>query len=1316
EQAALFCEGEQLSYRELNERANRLARTLRSHGVTSDRLVGLITDRSVDMIVGIFGILKAGGAYVPIDPTYPEERIRYMLDDSGAELLLTQNHLVGNVAFDGKVLVLDGEQAVYHEDGSNLEPVSGPNDLAYVIYTSGTTGQPKGVMLEHHGLCNLKVYFDQTLHIGISDHILLFASYSFDAACWEIFQALFCGATLYVPTSETILNYERFKQYMADHHITVATLPPTYAVYLEPERMSSLRILFTAGSASSIELVYKWKDQVAYYNGYGPTENSVATSIWPVSKDARAGQLISIGRPVPNHRVYMVDAHGHLAPVGVAGELCVSGPGLARGYLDRPELTEEKFVPNPFANGEAGYERMYRTGDLARWMPDGNIEYLGRIDHQVKIRGYRIELGEVEAQILKVEDVQEVIVLARADEQGQNQLVAYYVAEREVNAGELRSLLGEKLPNYMVPAYFVQLENMPLTPNGKIDRKVLPALETNFQGRSEYVAPQTDAEQVLASIWQTVLGKKPIGLLENFFDLGGDSIKAIQVSSRLLQAGYKLDMKTLFKHPSVSELAPYLSVAGVRTAEQGEIKGNVLLTPIQHWFADLDETAAHHFNQAVMLHQDQRFNESALRLTLTKLVEHHDILRTVFRKTEHSYEAWNRGTQEGELYHLDMLDFDDIPIGSELNQAIEAKANEIQSSISLNEGPLMKVGLFRCADGDHLLIVIHHLVVDGVSWRILFEDFATAYAQAVNGEAIHLPDKTDSFRAWSEKLAVYAISPAMESERAYWEQLDKVISSDQAILPENYKHDGRFMIRDMDTVTMQLTEEETVQLLKQAHHAYSTEVNDLLLTALGMTLYAWTGHESIFINLEGHGRESIIPDIDISRTVGWFTSQYPVLLNIGEKSDVSRRIKQVKEGLRQIPHKGIGYSIWRYLSKTGQKGGHPEPQVNFNYLGEFDQDLQNSDIHTSPYSSGRDFSDRIELKSALDVGGMVTGGRLELKIKYNSKAFCKDTIEDLVHLLKKNLQEVIRHCISRERTELTPSDVLLKELTVEQLDAIVEQTQSVGEVENIYALTPMQKGMLFYNLMDSQSGAYFEQSSFDLKGCLNLAAFTASLELLVQRHSVLRTNFYSGWKDEPLQVVYRNKRSELYIEDLRDMEEEERNDYILEYTRKDKQRGFDLAEDTLMRVAILRTAEKTYRFVWSFHHILMDGWCLSLVTNEVFASYFAILAHKQPELGPVTPYSQYIEWLEQQDRQAASNYWSRYLDGYEEQSRLPQAKIQSKTGYQTKRLDFDLGAGLTAGIQQIAKRYQVTMNTLMQTVWGMLLQKYNGTNDVVFGS
>ncbi|MVO98369.1 non-ribosomal peptide synthase/polyketide synthase [Paenibacillus lutrae] len=1317
EAVAVVFEDLKLTYRELNERANRLARTLRSQGVTRDRLVGLMTERSADMIVAIFGIMKAGGAYVPIDPAYPEERIRYMLDDSGADLLLTQRHLKDKAAFNGKILVLDEESQVYHADGSNLEPVSGPDDLAYVIYTSGTTGQPKGVMVEHHGLCNLKSYFDQTLQISSSDHALLFASYSFDAACWEIFQALFCGAALYVPTSETILNYERFEQYMADNQITVAALPPTYAVYLKPERMPDLRILFTAGSASSAELVHKWKDRVAYYNGYGPTENSVATSIWPVSEDPRAGELISIGRPMPNHRVYMVDGHGHLTPVGVAGELCVSGPGLARGYLDRPKLTAEKFVPNPFADGEAGYERMYRTGDLARWMPDGNIEYLGRIDHQVKIRGYRIELGEIEAQILKVEDVQEVIVLARADEQGQNQLVAYFVAERNIHSSDLRRLLGEELPNYMVPSYFLQMEQMPLTPNGKIDRKALPAPEGNAQSRSEYMAPQTSAQQALAIVWQTVLGAPKIGLLDNFFDLGGDSIKAIQVSSRLLQAGYKLDMKDLFKHPSVGELAGYLRMAGNKTAEQGEVAGTVALTPIQLWFAEQDHAAPQHFNQAVMLHREQGFHEPALRQALTKLVRHHDALRLVFRKTEHRYEAWNRGTHEGELYDLDVVNFSSSLTGPQLGRAIESKSNEIQSSIRLNEGPLLRLGLFRCADGDHLLMVIHHLVIDGVSWRILFEDLANAYEQALAGEAIQLPDKTDSFRDWSERLSVFADSPEMANERAYWERVNHAAGSDFAPLPEDLEHDGKFLIRDTETVAVKLTKEETGQLLKQAHRAYNTEVNDLLLTALGRTLYDWTGRERTLINLEGHGREDILPNTDISRTIGWFTSQYPVLLNIGHSSDVSRQVKQVKEELRQIPNKGIGYGIWRYLSEAGRTSViYTEPQVNFNYLGEFDQDLRNSDMRTSPYSTGSDVHDQTEMKFPLDVGAMVSDGMLDLDIRYNRKALSKETALYLAERLRENLLEVIRHCVSRERAELTPSDVLIKDITQEQLDMIVEQTRPVGELENIYALTPMQKGMLFHNLLDSQSGAYFEQSTFDLKGHFTIAAFAESLDLLVHRHAVLRTNFYSGWKDEPLQVVYRNKRRELYVEDLRDVQEEHRNDYILEFTRKDKQRGFDLAKDALMRVAILRTGEDEYRLIWSFHHILMDGWCLSLVTNEVFESYFALLADKQPELLPVTPYSHYIEWLEQQDRQEASNYWSTYLEGYEEQFRLPQANVQDQTGYQAEHFDFDLDHELSDRLQQIAKRYQVTINTLMQTVWGALLHKYNGAKDVVFGS
>ncbi len=1317
---AIVCENSSLTYAELNERANRLAHTLRSYGTTTDRLVGLMIDRSIDMVVGILAILKAGGAYVPIDPSYPEERIRYIFDDSGADLLLTQSHLVEKIkeaAFGGKVLVLDEDPTVYHVEGSNLEAVSGANDLAYVIYTSGTTGLPKGVMLEHQGLCNLKTYFDKTLQISPSDHALLFASYAFDAACWEIFQALFCGATLYVPTSEIILNYNQFEQYMADHKITVASLPPTYAVYLNPERMPDLRILFTAGSASSMELVTKWKDQVAYFNGYGPTENSVATSIWPVSEHPGAIGTISIGRPVPNHRVYMIDVLGHLLPAGIAGELCVSGPGLARGYLHRPELTAEQFVTNPFAGGETGYERMYRTGDLARWLPDGNIEYLGRIDHQVKIRGYRIELGEVEAAMLKADRMQEVIVLAHANSQNQHELVAYYVAEREVTGSELRKLLSEELPNYMVPSYFVQMEQMPLTPNGKIDRKALPTPEQISRSTQEYRAPRTTEEQVLARVWEAVLGGGPVGLTDQFFDRGGDSIKAIQVSSRLLQAGYKLDIKDLFKYPEVAELATHLHVSDSQLADQEEVSGAVLLTPIQQWFVEQGQPMPDHFNQAVMLHREQGFEKEPLRQALTQLVVHHDALRMVFRKAEQGWEAWNRGVKEGKLYDLEVADFKDVPIGSTLGQAIEAWASTIQSSIRLDEGPLLKVGLFHCADGDHLLLVIHHMVVDGVSWRILLEDLSNAYEQAVRGEVIQLPAKTDSFRVWSERLSAYADSPEMESEHAYWEQVNESAASASLRLTELLDSKKPFAINDTATLSLKFAKEETVQLLKQAHRAYNTEVNDLLLTALGITLSTWSGSEQVAILLEGHGREDILKDTDISRTVGWFTSQYPVLLRINQEVDISGHIKRMKEMLRSIPHKGIGYGIWRYLSQNGPSGTtYAEPQISFNYLGEFDQTLRHSETRMSPYSSGVDVNEQTRMPCSLDVGGIVTDERLELDIRYNTKALQEDNVMKLASELKQNVLEVIRHCVSRECSELTPSDVLLPGLSLDALDRMVEQIQPDGELENIYPMTPMQKGMLFHNMLDSQSSAYVEQSTFELKGTLDLAAFSASLDLLVQRHSALRTNFRSDLQDEPLQVVYRSKRGDLYVEDIREKEKAAQEQYIEEFARRDQQKGFDLAKDTLMRVSILRTSDDSYHFVWSFHHIIMDGWCLSLVTNEVFGGYTALTEGKPPQLPVVTPYSRYIEWLEGQNRQEAAEYWNDYLRGYEETAVLPQAKTGKTQGYEAKYLEFDLGIDLTTALLQLAKQEQVTINTLMQTAWGVLLQKYNRTEDVVFGS
>ncbi|PUA36864.1 non-ribosomal peptide synthetase, partial [Paenibacillus elgii] len=1303
---AVVFEGQQLTYRELNERANRLARTLQALGVQTDQPVGLMLERSLEMVVGMFAVLKAGGAYVPIDPEYPEDRISYMLEDSGAQVLLAQRRLQERVSFAGTVVTVDDEQA-YAGDGSNLESAVGPNDLAYIIYTSGTTGKPKGVMVEHHGLCSLKQMFANTLQINAQDRVVQFASLSFDASCWEVFQTLFFGATLYIPTKETILDYQWFERYMSDNGITTATLPPTYAVYLNPDHMPGFKRLIAAGSASSLELLQQWKDKVKYFNAYGPTEDSICTTIWtPSTEDISQLKSVPIGGPVVNHRIYIVDAHHQAVPVGVAGELCIAGVGLARGYLNRPDLTAEKFVDNPFEPGE----RMYRTGDLAKWLPDGTIEYLGRIDHQVKIRGYRIELGEIEEQLLKLASVQEAIVIAHDDASGQKQLCAYFVADRTMTVGELRGELSGELPGYMIPSHFVQLERMPLTPNGKIDRKALPTPQGNASTGADYVAPRSEEEKVLADVWQAVLGAERVGATDHFFELGGDSIKSIQVSSRLHQAGYKLEIRDLFKYPTVAQLSKHIRPVA-RMADQGEVSGDVSLTPIQHWFFETQFAEPHHFNQSVMLHRRDGFDEAAIRKVLQKLVEHHDALRVVFHKSENGYTAWNRAIGEGELYGLEVVDLKGI---EESAQEVEAKANEIQSSIELEAGPFVKAGLFQCADGDHLLIVIHHGVVDAVSWRILLEDLAIGYEQAVKGEELRFPAKTDAYRTWSEQLAAYAQSPVIERELAYWK---RIAQTEVQSLPKDEQVDVSLQ-QDSESISIEWTREETEQLLKGVHRAYNTEMNDILLAALGMAVQKWSGLDRVLVNLEGHGRESIMTDIDITRTVGWFTSKYPVVLELEQGKDISYLLKKTKEDLRGIPNKGIGYGICRYLSAAKNDiAWGAEPEVSFNYLGQFDQDLQNSDIGVSAHTGGKQSSDRQKRIFVLDINGMIADGTLSLELSYNGKEYRRETMERLAASLQESLRVIIAHCVSKERAELTPSDVQFKGLSVEELEQISGQTQHLGDIENIYALTPMQKGMWFHNTLNRHGGAYIEQTLFNVQGALNIELFSRSWNELAARHAVLRTNFHSGWRGEPLQIVYRYKPVEFAYEDLRHLAEAEWSKYLDQLVNDDKTRGFDLEQDALMRVKVVRTQEESFHVLWSFHHILMDGWCLPLIAKELFDTYEAYLRNDLSERPAAPSYSHYIEWLEKQDMEAAARYWTGFLAGYDSQTTLPQGKLHNKDGeYTEANILRSLGKSLTERMSRIAKQHQVTVNTLMQAAWGIILQKYNGTDDAVFGS
>ncbi|RXT13597.1 non-ribosomal peptide synthetase [Ammoniphilus sp. CFH 90114] len=715
--AALVYNDRQLSYRDLNAKANQLARWLRKKGVGPGSIVALLSERAPEMVMGVLAVLKAGGAYLPLDPSYPRERIRFMLSDSGANLLLTQPSLAHDTSFSGESVMLS-EIPISEQDETNLEPLAGPNDLAYIIYTSGTTGKPKGVMVEHHGLCNIKAAYEEILNITPDDRILQFASFSFDASCWEMFMALFNGATLYLPIASEILDNRLLEDYITRHQITTASLTPAYAEILNPDRVPSIANLIIGGAASHPKLIQKWKHRTRYYNAYGPTEDSIDTAVWLVPDDFSDGQPVTIGTPLNNHYVYIVNHDLQLVAVGDVGELCISGDGLARGYLNRPELTREKFIDNPYAPGK----RMYRTGDLARWLPDGTIEYWGRIDNQVKIRGYRVEIGEIECRLLLHERVDEAAVLA-LEEDGDHVLGAYYVADQPIPSEELRAHLAEVLPDYMLPTYFMKLEQMPLTVNGKLDRQALPKPE---RGRlsSQYVSPHSAFEEILAEIWQEVLGIKRIGMIENFFELGGHSLRAMTLVSHInLRMGTEVPLRELFQHPTIRELARWMQehamLSPYSQIEPAPRQETYMLSSAQKRIFVLQQMDAKGtaYNMPGFFELEGELDPGRLEQAFRQLIARHESLRTQFILLD--------GQPRQKV--LETVPFAVSYVSGTEEEAAKWKQSFTQP-FDLAQAPLLRIEVMTLSLDHHLLAVdMHHIISDGITVSLLANELSTVY-------------------------------------------------------------------------------------------------------------------------------------------------------------------------------------------------------------------------------------------------------------------------------------------------------------------------------------------------------------------------------------------------------------------------------------------------------------------------------------------------------------------------------------------------------------------------------------------------------------
>ncbi len=1017
---AIALEGRRLSYRMVQQQSDKLAFFLRkTHQVGPNDLIGLMMERSEWAIIAILGILKSGAGYVPIDLDYPQQRKAFMVAETQLKtLIVLSGQLDEAAAYGVPVCALDLEMEQWQAPATPENAVRNPKDLAYVIFTSGSTGKPKGVMVEEASLLNYLFYsLDAYLPGEQPFSFPLFTSLAFDLTQTSIFLSLLSGGTLTIEKSnDPDIALENITQ---NPVVNAIKLTPSHLNFLEGKPNSEIRVAIVGGEQMEkqhVAILKAMNPDIRIYNEYGPTEATIGCTVYEISDPE---QQVLIGKPIANTQIFILNDAGELAPKGVPGEIYIGGECLARGYLNRPDLTAERFIVNPHAPDTGS--RIYRTGDIGRWLRDGNLEYRGRKDNQVKIRGYRIELGEIESILAAAEGVKSCALVAKPAPSGGLRLAAYVVAEPACQKNQLLEYLSDKLPDYMIPAIWEMLDELPLTDAGKIDRKALVDRSTAPLSAQTYTAPEEETEKQLAAIWKALLNVENIGVHDNFFELGGDSIISIQVVSRAKQLGYALRPRDLFQHQTISSLAKLIRQQKISStvAEQGLLTGAAALSPIQAWFFEHAFPGMAHFNQSVLLEISRSFDEASLETVVVSLVKHHDALRFIYHK-ENGQWVQTYAAFEGGISVVDLTGVPSKDIGIRITETCDST----QRSLDLSTGPLFKVIYIKTPAAEthnRLFLVAHHLIMDGISWRVLLNNLETALDAVSKGLKIDFGSKGTSYRQWVDSLKKHALSSQMASQKAFWE----AVCNDYQPLPVDMQVDV-FPFADMVSYTVDLEEKMTRFLLQESNLAYHTEINDLLLAALAKTIHNWTGYSKIVIGMEGHGREDISAENDISSVVGWFTNLYPVSLAIEKDIPEEKLIKSVKEQLRAIPEKGMGYGVLRYLHPSGQvRSGLSKGNwdIVFNYLGQLDT-LVNSEngLQIAQESEGSSRSEDYPIKEKIAINAFIANGKLTVSWNYSRKQYEQKTIEIIALQYVENLTQIIHHCLSKEVQEFTPSD------------------------------------------------------------------------------------------------------------------------------------------------------------------------------------------------------------------------------------------------------------------------------------------------------
>ncbi|ORB60321.1 non-ribosomal peptide synthetase, partial [Mycolicibacterium tusciae] len=1343
DEVAITCGQRSWTYRKVDEASNRLAHTLVARGAGPGHCVALLLERSAEAIVAMLAVLKAGAAYLAIDPVLPDARIGFMIDDASPVAVITKMAL--RARFDGSgVNVVDIDDPAVADHPDTPLPTPTADDIAYLIYTSGTTGAPKGVAITH---ANLTSHLAESTpaHLPAEQVWTQCHSYAFDFSVWEIWAALLGGGRLLVVSESVTGSPDEFHDLLVAERVTVLTQTPSAVGVLSSEGLESVAVLL-GGEACPPEVVDRWAPGRVLINAYGPTEATVYASM---SAPLTAGVgVVPIGAPVSGAALFVLDEWLRPVPAGVIGELYVAGRGVGVGYVGRTGLTGSRFVACPFGGWGA---RMYRTGDLVRWDADGQLQYLGRADEQVKIRGYRVELGEIQAALASLDGVEQAVVIAREDIPGNKRLVGYVTGTAD--PAELRPALAERLPSYMVPGAVIPLDALPLTVSGKLDTRALPAPKFDD---GDYRAPTDAVEEILAGIYAQVLGLDRVGVDDSFFDLGGDSILSMQVVARARAAGLLCRPRDIFVEQSVARLARVAGVAGGAAGVVDEGVGPVVATPIMRWLHTVDGPVDQ-FNQTVLLQSATGATESDVVAVLQALVDRHPMLRL---RADNIAGGWVLQVPEAGA----------IDAGACLHTVDELTADALVAARSrLNPAAGAVFSALWVADTGQLALIVHHLAVDAVSWRILLEDLNIAWVQHRSGQPIALQMTGTSFARWAALLAEHAHTPAVVETADSWRQVTAAPIALPAVQSDvdTYASAGHLSL-SLDTETTRL-------LLSEVPAAFHVRTHDILLIAFGLAWNEFRGTCAvpIGIDVESHGREEDLgPDIDLSRTVGWFTAKYPVSFTVGGlrwaqvvagAAELGAVIKDVKEQLRALPD-GLTYGLLRYLNtdilNSDSDRTESDPSIGFNYLGRL---VAAADA--MPDDMWRICEDGWSVADAVAAVPMPLAHSVELNaatldsedgpnLRANwtwAQSVVDDTqIARLSQLWFDALTGICAH-VRDGGGGLTPSDIFPARLTQPEIDGLLKQRQ----IADILPLTSLQQGLLFHaTTMQGASDVYAMQLDITVTGSLDPHRLRDAVQAVVERHPNLAAHF-CGQFDQPVQVIPAHPTaawtyldlsgsgpsSDEQIKQPRAAEHAVMGDLVHEPVQiiaadpvapwgyvelndigldaevdeqiqrlcaAERAAVCDLANPPAFRVALIRTARNRQRIVLTNHHIVLDGWSLPILLQEIFAGYY------RHRLRAAASYRRFLGWLDDRDIPSARAAWQKVLAGFEIPTLVsppgraglgPRATTSVRVSEETTR-----------ALNELARACHSTVNTVLQGAWAQVLMWLTGRRDVVFGT